>query len=378
MYHKKINVRLKLLFVLAGIFCIPTDSSAQTESAHNQIAKCFVDRFKPGALVYCELVLYFDHKPHFDRVAKTNSGAKNLQSFYFPNTQLASTVVKPQTNTQEPYTIHLRPDGTGVKCIIEYDDTKVILVQPKLAVTTVGNQQALFFRLCNKQVYNAVVKNNGGLLRVASLKKKPIIGVDFGHGGTDTGAIGCFNICEKDITREVGSLLLPLLEKSGCQVVITRSNDATVNLDERATLSNMAGVDLVLSIHANSSPKPSTHGIETFYLSDKVCDTFTTNSNNPLLTWLRQRCVLSKSFADAVHNATLAYLKKEFSDIVDRTSKPAITQILTGIASPAILIEIGFLSNQQEAQRLANKEYQLLIAQGICNGVMNYLASRVS
>ena len=105
------------------------------------------------------------------------------------------------------------------------------------------------------------------LTRVLGLKIGRIV-IDPGHGGHDTGTIGPTGLREKDVVLDVGLRLKKLLEhKAGCDVVMTRSNDTFIPLEERTAIANEKAADLFVSIHANASRDRSARGIETYYLN---------------------------------------------------------------------------------------------------------------
>ena len=105
------------------------------------------------------------------------------------------------------------------------------------------------------------------LTRVLGLKIGRIV-IDPGHGGHDTGTIGPTGLREKDVVLDVGLRLKKLLErKVGCEVVMTRSDDTFIPLEERTAIANAKAADLFVSIHANASSDRSARGIETYYLN---------------------------------------------------------------------------------------------------------------
>jgi len=96
----------------------------------------------------------------------------------------------------------------------------------------------------------------------------PLVVVDPGHGGDQTGAIGPCQLKEKDLTLEISTRLARILHTSGkVKVLLTRTTDQDVQLRRRVELANKVNASLFLSIHANASKDTSRHGVETYFLS---------------------------------------------------------------------------------------------------------------
>src|SRR5689334_14670198 len=107
----------------------------------------------------------------------------------------------------------------------------------------------------------------------ASGMQPPLVIVDAGHGGDQHGAAGVCDVLEKDITLTVSDEVAKILTASGrVRVEQTRTDDATVDLEERPRQANAAGAAIFLSIHANSSPNAKAQGVETFFLSTRAAD----------------------------------------------------------------------------------------------------------
>jgi N-acetylmuramoyl-L-alanine amidase len=216
-------------------------------------------------------------------------------------------------------------------------------------------------------------------LQLAS-NKKPHVVIDCGHGGTDPGAIGFNAITEKDVTLGVGHSLAHLLKKKGCNVTLTRETDIFVALDKRTEIINTIKPDAYISIHANSAGRSDIHGIETYCLHPNL---FTVAQNEPsdqssiIHKLIKKNCSDSYRLAQKVHTDILHHVNQQNVNqqiaLHDRKVKHAVTQLLLGTNSPGILVELGFLTNPQEAQRLSQPDYQQQLAQGMYNGLMAFL-----
>jgi N-acetylmuramoyl-L-alanine amidase len=230
--------------------------------------------------------------------------------------------------------------------------------------------------------------------KLASLPAKGIrsIVIDPGHGGLETGAKGQFGHLEKDITLAIGLKLKSVIEKNlAFNVELTRDKDIDVTLENRAALANNHRADLFISIHANSSYRRNANGSETFFLSLNATD-----EEARRLAYLENTSAdLEKPIADDSADeiqmilwdmAQSAYLKQSqrLAEIIqdelnsllgtaNRGIKQAPFKVLTGVASPAVLVEVAFLSNPEEERQLVTEEFQENVAQAIYRGLVRYL-----
>ncbi len=184
-----------------------------------------------------------------------------------------------------------------------------------------------------------------------------IIVLDPGHGGDQAGA-DYFGIREADVNLAVGLMLQAKLAFAGATVVMTRSTDTLLappatkpadELQKRVDVARAANADIFVSIHANAHPtKPETAGIITFHASGRPTE-----------------------LAVAIHEALVFE-----TGAVDKGVRPANFYVLRNSDIPAVLVETGFLSNRDEAARLADEGYRNEIANGIFKGIMRYFLSR--
>lgn len=214
--------------------------------------------------------------------------------------------------------------------------------------------------------------------------------IDPGHGGEDTGAIGYYNIKEKDITLSIALILKQMIEKYlGMNVILTRSRDDTVGLSSRADIANENNGDLFISIHANWSKYRQAKGFEVFYANTYATDDDSllisqienlslTEEQLPkrgiaeldLVLWdLAQSEFLEESmeFSSIIND----YAVKELN-IINRGVKQAPFFVLMGVNMPAALVEIGFITNKNEAQIMQKREYQAKLANVVYLAVKEY------
>jgi len=227
--------------------------------------------------------------------------------------------------------------------------------------------------------------------------KKPIISkirrivVDPGHGGHDPGAVGPSGIQEKDVVLAIGLRLRDLLkEELGLDVVMTRSSDVFIPLEERTAIANKVGADLFVSVHANAAPNRTAAGIETYYLNlaktDKVAQLAAKENGTSLEKVSVLQAILfdlmanyklndSAHLADEVQKALHKKIRTVHNDVKNLGVKQGPFYVLVGASMPSILVETAFLSNATEESRLKDPAYQNSAAEGIYEGVRNYISS---
>ncbi len=225
-------------------------------------------------------------------------------------------------------------------------------------------------------------------------KEKNIINtivLDAGHGGKDPGA--CIKNCkikEKDITLAITKKLGHILErKYNMNVIYTREDDRFIKLHHRTQIANDNDAKIFISIHANSiENSPRTKGFETYLLkiekSSAAINEVEKRENNVLKleadnntnTISRMNAILIQS-ANFEQSEDLAQLiQQEISKTthknLNRGVKQAGFQVLWGATMPNVLIEVGFITNSDEAKNLTSSKYQDKIANGIANAIMLY------
>lgn len=170
--------------------------------------------------------------------------------------------------------------------------------------------------------------------------------IDASHGGTDLGGTFSHHI-EKDIVASIVSKIKNLNTNNNIELFYTRENDETMSLAERTDLINKINPDLVISVHTNNNKNPESSGIECFVAKDEI-----TNS--------------AKSVAYAEKLLT-EFTKK--MNLKSRGVQKAPFFILRKSQAPAIVLELGFLSNSKDRQYLTDNEGQTYIAKTILNFV---------
>ncbi|MEI7024475.1 N-acetylmuramoyl-L-alanine amidase family protein [Paenibacillus sp. y28] len=210
--------------------------------------------------------------------------------------------------------------------------------------------------LKSKQDYTITSDKNTGLLTIVlkkeepKLQKKYTVVLDAGHGGTDPGTRSVDGKNEKDFTLPMQQKVAALLEKDpNIEVQVTRTTDVKIELSDRIAQANKIKADLFLSIHGNSFPdNRAIRGTETyFYLPD------------------------GRLPATILHKHVL-----EATGFPDRKVKQNNYKVLREAEVPATLLEIGFLSNQEENSLIWSEAFQQKVAEAIAAGVKEFLSSK--
>ena len=190
-----------------------------------------------------------------------------------------------------------------------------------------------------------------------------VVYLDAGHGGYDPGA-SYFGISEKSLTLAIQSRVKAKLEAEGYQVVTTRTSDTYVDLTDRSRAANASESDIFVSIHINASGSSATQGIETYYYQPYAEYPSRINATyhaNP--TRLNMSDTLANAIQSSLINATGAQ---------NQGVKRQTFAVLRETTAPAVLLELGFLSNPQEAARLNTSAYQETLANAIVAGIKRY------
>lgn len=228
-------------------------------------------------------------------------------------------------------------------------------------------------------------------LPAAARRVKTIV-IDPGHGGLETGAKGPGGTLEKDITLAISFKLKEIIERRlALRVVLTRDQDVDISLENRAAVANNNRADLFISIHANGAFRPKAHGSETYFLSLRASDEEARRlayleNNSPEFEKKIEEESQDQIMMILWDMAQAAFLKQssELAEIIqtelnkllgtaNRGVKQAPFKVLTGVACPAVLVEVAFISNPEEEAKLRDEDFQWSVAQAIYQGLLNYL-----
>jgi N-acetylmuramoyl-L-alanine amidase len=236
-------------------------------------------------------------------------------------------------------------------------------------------------------------RNSNGdrsLTRVLGLKIGTVV-IDAGHGGNDQGTKGKSGLLEKDLTLDIAYRVAALLkDRLGVNVVMTRSDDTYVGLEDRTQIANKSKADLFLSIHANWNPLKTVAGIDTYYryfsASREDLDLATReNAGTTRSVFELEDAVMkiaarakvdeSREFATVMQKSLHFAAAKENPEAKSRPVKRAPFVVLIGADMPSVLAEIGFLSNPKEEQLLNSDAHRDRLAEALYDGVDKYFTS---
>jgi len=371
---------------LIGVLClVPAVLLAQRPNAlkkayfhrgaHNEIHTKGHQHIELGTLAF-----YFDQTPRIESSIVKKKG-ETLQLLFLPDVTVtpeltqALTAIRNQSESH-PFTIRFTEKNDSSRKGLE-----ITLLYPTDTVgvkydhfNSIGLQKGVALRLYNKRLINQINQIGKHIITTASLA--PRVFIDCGHGGADCGAVSNA-VREKDISLGVGLCVADILKEQGLSVALSRIEDEFVPLDMRTSLANSSNADLFVSIHANSASNQAANGIETFFfdadlLKEGECFFSSLCERKHARDQQVVKRLKSNKLATQIHDALIKAVRCEHS-VVDRTIKPALSQVLLGTHMPSVLVEVGFITHVQEAQLLAQKAYQEKVARGIAAGIMQYL-----
>jgi N-acetylmuramoyl-L-alanine amidase len=232
--------------------------------------------------------------------------------------------------------------------------------------------------------------------KTVSARKRIVI--DPGHGGHDPGAIGPNGLYEKDVVLDIGLKLKKILsEDPNFEVCMTRDRDVFIPLVERTAIANSKNADLFVSIHANSSSRKDTKGIETYFLNwtddeeaMKVAARENKISLKKMKSMKKELDLLdieladlkrdhkrdeSNKLANYIQKSMVNELGKSYKQVVDLRVKWAMFYVLFGAQMPSVLAEVSFISNPVEEKLLSNNSYREDLARSIASGITRYMSS---
>ena len=209
--------------------------------------------------------------------------------------------------------------------------------------------------------------------------------LDTGHGGYDPGAIGRGGLREKNIVLDISRQVRDMLKNEGIEVVMTRSDDTFIPLWGRVDITNRSNADLFVSIHANASRSRRLKGFEAYYLSEALDDTARAEnaSENASLKFERESIYRGspdvepilwdlKLTEDRRDSIELGHCVLDEVGASRRELKSARFYVLKGARIPAVLLEVGYITNKDDSEKLRDGEYRTQLARQITNGIISY------
>ena len=214
--------------------------------------------------------------------------------------------------------------------------------------------------------------------------------LDAGHGGEDPGAIGRKGPKEKEVVLAVTKALRDLLVRRGLNVILTRESDIFIPLENRTVIANQKTADIFVSIHANANRKRARKGVQTFFLNfspdsqvveiaarENATSTRTIGQMKGTLGKIVQNSKIleSRDLANKIQNNLVKSLSGHYSGVENLGVRGGPFWVLIGGEMPSVLVEISHLSNAEEEDRLRNPAYRKQVAQGIFDGILEYIKS---
>jgi N-acetylmuramoyl-L-alanine amidase len=210
--------------------------------------------------------------------------------------------------------------------------------------------------------------------------------IDPGHGGSNIGAQGPAGALEKELTLQLARALRSQIQsRLPVRVILTRNEDAELPLDTRVAVANQQKADLFISIHLNSSPGRNAQGAETYFLNLVASDERAAeaaqveNAGDPLTDLQLILWDLAQSHHMSESQRFAGLIQEELNkalELRNRGVKQAPFRVLMGAAMPAVLVELGFLSNPREEERLTDPLYRSRLADALVDAVIRYKAIR--
>lgn len=213
--------------------------------------------------------------------------------------------------------------------------------------------------------------------------------IDAGHGGKDYGAVSPWGIREKDLALEIARAVRDELKENGIRVIMTRDRDRFIPLSNRAKIANEKDADLFVSIHANAAASPELRGFEVYYLSDSAPAASLSALPREGRAWrvslgypeiptgdLRAALLDLRTDENRRQAVRLAgFVRHEVGNAASFSVgrlRPANFYVLRATDCPAALVEIGYLTNREDAAQLGDSGYKQKLAGAITRGILNY------
>lgn len=236
----------------------------------------------------------------------------------------------------------------------------------------------------------APAASTGTVAAAPRAQARPRIVVDAGHGGKDSGTSSRRGALEKTINLQAALELARLLrEQGGFEVLLTRDADVFIPLADRSRMANEFQADLFISIHANSAYRKAESGFEIYFLSEKASDPDaerTAEMENAALELEGKSAAEEEEAARLLHalaktefmndaSALAGLMAKDVGkrvNLSNRGVKQAAFYVLRGTNAPAVLVEMGFMSNSSDAAKLDSPKLRRRLAEGLYAGVIEF------
>jgi N-acetylmuramoyl-L-alanine amidase len=215
--------------------------------------------------------------------------------------------------------------------------------------------------------------------------------IDPGHGGQDPGCLSRKGQKEKDVVLDVALELRNLLASGkGLNVIMTRESDIFIPVENRTVIANQQKADLFISIHANAHRNKKRRGAQTFFLNfspdpqvneiaarENATSTKNIGEMQDTIKKIVQNSKIleSRDLAEKIQRNLVKWLSLRYAPVQDLGTRGGPFWVLIGGEMPSVLVEVSHLSNSQEAEKLASPAYRKEVAQGIYEGILEYMRS---
>jgi len=331
------------------------------------------------------LELVFDKKLRNNQINYYNKYDKKRKRYQYIFNIHASMLSKSQT---------LRKEGVESIKLSQYKPTMLRLVienRSPISVHFSKKPTRIIVRIKSAKITKRTCNKQTIITPPARADRNKIIVIDAGHGGKDPGAIGYRKHKEKVVVLSIAKDLRNILKARGYKVYMTRDRDYFVKLRERTKFANRKNADIFISIHANAvsaRDAKKAYGIECYYLSKSrskraksvaavensadLADMDFYGKESFLNTLNSHNIIAANKLAIDLQRSALSSLKKKYKYVKDAGVREGPFWVLVGAQMPAVLVEVGFITNPREAKRLVSRKYQKTLAKGLANGVERY------
>jgi len=331
------------------------------------------------------LELLFDKKLRNNQINYYNKYDSKRKKYQYIFNIHASMLTKSQT---------LRKEGVSHIKLSQYNPNMLRLVienSTPINVRFSKKPKKIIVRISGNRINHKTLQRECRVQAPARADRNKVIVIDAGHGGKDPGAIGYKKYREKVVVLSIAKELRNILKARGYKVYMTRDSDRFVKLRNRTKFANRKNADIFISIHANAVGKrhaKKTYGIECYYLSKSrsqrakkvaalensadLADMNFYGKESFLNTLNSHNIIAANKLAIDLQRSALASLKKKYKYVKDAGVREGPFWVLVGAQMPAVLVEVGFITNPREAKRLVNRNYQKTLAKGLANGVERY------
>ncbi|MGE5187184.1 MAG: N-acetylmuramoyl-L-alanine amidase family protein [Acidobacteriota bacterium] len=222
---------------------------------------------------------------------------------------------------------------------------------------------------------------------VTSASARPLVVLDPGHGGSNTGAQGAVpTLREKQLTLAIAELVAKRLRDHAIDVALTRTGDRTLTLRQRVEIADARNADLFVSIHANASPTRTQRGYETYVLPARGVDIDGRALRSDTRTARPGVDPEIGAVLDDVERGAAQWESAELATRMqralrdrrgpegDRGVRQDVDHVLLGASMPAVLVEVGFIDHPIEGKQLAEPDVQAELASAIAEAIEDQLA----